>query len=294
MNLELMKTLTTLNVSSLYKILLKFLRNKGYTNIKKGQTFIMAEGEIPICLIAHMDTVFNHIQSKENFIYDKEKHILWGLSGSGFDDRAGIAGIIELLERGHRPHIIFTDKEEVGGIGANDLIERYTKCPFKHCKMLIELDRANEKDAVFYSCDNKEFESYIESFGFITDWGTFSDISIIAPVWKIAAVNLSIGYCYEHTPNELLHTDWFDATIDRVEEILYNIDKAKKYKYIPITVEHFMRPRFILNNNECLICGAKLNKKNRRDVYDEEFPYSVCTSCYNQYYTSDEAPFDFS
>ena len=159
--------------------------------------------------------------------------------------------------------------------------------------MLIELDRANEKDAVFYSCDNKEFESYIESFGFITDWGTFSDISIIAPIWKIAAVNLSIGYCYEHTPNELLHTDWFDTTIDRVEEILYNIDKAKRYKYIPITIKHFMQPKFILNN-ECLICGAKLNKKNRQDVYDEEFPYSVCKSCYNQYYTSDETPFDFS
>jgi putative aminopeptidase FrvX len=291
MNLELMKQLTTFNVPQLYKVLLKFLRAHGYKNIKKGSTFIMAEGDLPVCLIAHMDTVFHHVQDKENFIYDSEKHILWGIRGSGFDDRAGIYAIIELIQCGYRPHVIFTDGEEVGGIGANDLVTRYTKCPFK-CNMLIELDRANEKDAVYYNCDNPEFENYIESFGFITDWGTFSDISIIAPVWKIAAVNLSVGYEWEHTPNELLHTDWLDATIDKVEELLGNVKDSKKYKYIPTKMKyHYMRPLFQTNTTECLICGTKLNKNNTQPIYDEEFPYCVCSSCYAQYYLTDEHPF---
>lgn len=233
MNLKLIRTLTAVSQKKLYNILVRFLKRSGYMNIIKGPGFILAEGEYPICLIAHLDTVFPHPQKEENFIYDPEKKILWGIGGSGFDDRAGVAGIIEIVERGYCPHILFTDLEEVGGIGAQELTIKYPKWPFKtECHALIELDRANHKDAVYYQCDNKDFEDYIESFDFEFDCGTFSDISIIAPTWGIAAVNLSIGYEMEHTPNELLHTDWFDETIDKVENILLNSQNMKHYKYI--------------------------------------------------------------
>lgn len=287
MNLDLMKTLTTLNQKQMRKVLLKFLKDKGYKNIKKNKHFILAEGEVPVCLIAHIDTVFKWVQVQDNFIYDQEQHILYGIGGSGFDDRAGIYAIITLLQRGHRPHILFTDLEEVGGVGAHELIERYTKWPFKTpCNALIELDRANEKDAVYYSCNNEEFEIYIESFGFEYEFGTFTDISVIMPIWKIAGVNLSVGYCNEHTESEILHTDWLDATIDKVEELLLNSKSMKKYKYIP-SQTIYKRP-YKISANTCLICGAPLDEHNRRDIYDEEFPYSVCESCYNQYYITDE------
>lgn len=294
-----MKTLTTIEKKQLYRILFKFLQDKGYTNFKKDENFILAEGELPVCLIAHIDTVFSHVQKKENFLYDAEQKILWGLSGSGFDDRAGIYAIIELLQRGRRPHVLFTDLEECGGIGSNQLIAKYPKFPFKSkCHALIQLDRANEKDAVYYSCNNEKFENYIESFGFKFAHGTFSDISIIAPIWKIAAVNLSVGYMHEHTPNEILHTDWLDATIDKVDELLLNCNHIKKYKYIPKEHEYFTSyciPHGFSQHN-CLICGCELNEKNRCEIYDEEFPYSVCDSCYAQYYETDEddiLPFDF-
>lgn len=267
-----------METQQLYKILLKFLNKKGYTNIKKGQYFILAEGNIPICLIAHMDTVFPFPQDSDNFLYDPEKKILWGVGGSGFDDRAGIAGIIELLERGFRPHILFTDCEEVGGIGAQELVARYTKFPFKSgCKALIELDRANENDAVYYRCENEKFEEYIESFGFEFAQGTFSDISIIAPVWKIAAVNLSIGYEMEHSPNELIHIDWFESTIEKVESILSNVDSMKKYKYIP---------RVFSQGKYCKMCGRRL-RQDLSGLNAEEFidHYGICDKCYSQVYS---------
>lgn len=291
MNLELMKTLTTLHPNQLYKVLCKFLKAKEYTNIKKHKDFILAEGKNPICLIAHMDTVFNVPQKKENFLYDSEQKILWGVGGSGFDDRAGIYAIIELLERGWRPHILFTNGEEIGGIGANEVVTKYTKFPFKtKCKALIELDRANEKDAVYYSCDNEEFEKYIESFGFEYDYGTFTDISIIAPQWKIAAVNLSVGYMMEHSSNEILHIDWLDATIDKVEKILKHSDTMKQYRYVPRKNKGYTTKLTPLwdTDKTCLICGTPLNATNRQPIYNEEFPYCVCKSCYNQYYLTDE------
>lgn len=294
MNLDLIKTLTTLNQKQIYKVLFRFLKSKGYNNIKKGEHFILAEGQNPVCLVAHIDTVFRQPQRRENFIYDAEQHILWGVGGSGFDDRAGIYAIIELIQRGRRPHVIFTDLEEAGGIGASELVQRYTKFPFKSkCNALIELDRANEKDAVYYSCDNESFASYIESFGFEYDWGTFSDISIISPAWGIAAVNLSVGYRHEHTESEVLHTDWLDATIDKVDELLLNSSTMKKYKYIPCKITNRVYPRFAIKPNECLICGTKLNSTNTVSIYDDDFPYCVCNACYAQYYLTDETPSPF-
>lgn len=278
-SLELLKLLTTFDTNKLYKFLVKFLFKHGYKKIKRKQHFILAEGSIPICLIAHMDTVFSWNQNKDNFIYDPEKQILWGIGGSGFDDRAGIAAIIELIKKGYHPHVIFTDLEEVGGIGAEELVSTYTKCPFKNCKFLIELDRANQKDAVYYRCKNEKFEECIESFGFEFAYGSFSDISIIAPAWKIAAVNLSIGFCFEHTSNEILHIDWLNNTINKVEQILINSKNMKHYDYI--SKEKY-------NYNNCLICNQKLTNKNKIEIYDDIYPYLVCKQCYDKYYILNE------
>ena len=67
----------------------------------------------------------------------------------------------------------------------------------------MEIDRRGHNDAVFYDCDNPDFVEFIESTGYFEEnYGTFSDISIIAPKAGISAVNLSAGYNKEHTTNE--------------------------------------------------------------------------------------------
>ena len=173
-------------------MLVRYLKSKGYKKIISTNMYIIAEGELPVCLIAHIDTVFS--KPPVTFYFDKEQNVLWSPDGLGTDDRAGIYAIINLIEAGYRPSLIFTDMEEKGGIGASSLIQKYPDCIFPDCRALIQLDRQGEKDCVFYDCDNDDFVSLIESYGFSEEWGTFTDISIIAPAWKIAAVNLSIGY----------------------------------------------------------------------------------------------------
>lgn len=245
MNYDLMKILCDVDKDSLKNILATHLRKKGYKKVIKRDDYIIAEGELPVCLIAHMDTVFDDdplkkyitIPLKEQWLHDLEKDILWKAYGAGFDDRAGIYSILQLVEANYRPHIIFTDLEEVGGAGAQQLVIDYPKPPFS-CDFLIELDRRGEEDAVFYDCENWHFQKFITSFDFEEGIGSFSDISFIGPVWDRAAVNLSVGYVDEHSDNERLYCKWCDATIEKVKIILDNLTHTqyayKKKKHNPI------------------------------------------------------------
>lgn len=191
--------------------------------------YIIAFGDIPVGIVAHMDTV--HLTPVKNLYYDKNENVMWSPEGLGADDRAGVYGMIEILKRDLRPTLILTTDEEKGGIGAAILSREMQKAPCD-LNFLIELDRRGSEDCVFYDCDNPEFESYIEDYGFKTAWGSFSDISYIAPVWGVAAVNLSIGYMNEHTKTETLNINWMFDTLDKVCTILENVREEDKFEYI--------------------------------------------------------------
>ena len=47
---------------------------------------------------------------------------------------------------------------------------------------------------------------FVCSFGFKENSGSFSDISVVAPHLKTAAVNISAGYFNEHRPHEMIDT----------------------------------------------------------------------------------------
>ena len=206
--------------SSLVKALSKLLE-KYYSqeDIHATQDYIYTTGEIPVTLIAHLDTVL--ARPPQEIYHDPMSGVLWSPNGLGADDRAGVFSIIQLLERGYRPSVIFTTGEEIGGTGATKLTKDFSS-PLVETLFLVELDRKGSQDAVYYDCGNRDFESFITSFGFTTQLGSFSDISIIGPAWDRASVNLSIGYVNEHLMTEMLfYRDMF-ATIERVAQILDN------------------------------------------------------------------------
>lgn len=277
------------------------LKEHGYSPIIK-KDYIFAEGSLPVCLVAHMDTVFTYIP--EEFYFDQEKKVLWSPDGAGFDDRTGIYIILEMLRRNLYPSIIFTEDEECGGLGAKKLVMDNPECPFKDCRAIIEVDRAWERDSVFYQCDNKDFEKYINTFGFETSVGTFTDISIIAPEWKIAAVNLSVGYMNEHTHQELLHCDWTEATIDKLSEILKKSPDMLNYSYIPKVYIRSPKGKKKGYNafyegygvgpteedelddiayRNCLFCGRSFKNLHRNIINYPDYSYAVCDDCKELY-----------
>lgn len=223
------KNIAQTSQDKLLKSLTKVLRAKyGESKVWMNLDYILCEGNIPIMLVAHMDTVFKN--PPREIYYDEKKQVMWSPQGLGADDRAGVFSIIKIIRKGLRPHICFTTDEEIGARGAAALTKEFKKAPFD-IKYIIELDRQGANDCVFYSCDNEDFEKYVEGFGFVTDWGTFSDISDICPAWKIAGVNLSVGYFNEHSIGETLHTSFMYSTIDKVCNMLREAKNAPYFEY---------------------------------------------------------------
>lgn len=224
---QLFKNLCGLSQKSVRKTMLSLLKSK-YKTIYATKDYIMAIGDVPIALVAHMDTVFT--SPPLNIYYDREQGIMWSPDGLGADDRAGVFGIIKIVQNGLRPTIILTTDEEKGGLGADCLIRDFKEAPVK-LNYIIQLDRRGIRDCVFYDCENLEFTKYIESFGFKENFGSFSDISTICPEWGVAGVNLSIGYENEHSYFETLDVKAMFSTLTKVIKMI-NSDNIPEFKYI--------------------------------------------------------------
>ena len=238
--IQIFEKIVSMDQTSLKKTVVRFMRKK-YDKVVETDKYIYAEGEIPVALVAHMDTVFK--VPPTNVFYDKQKNVMWSPEGLGADDRAGVFMIMSIVNAGFRPHIIFTTDEEIGGIGAKEITKK--KNPFADLKYIIQLDRRGSTDCVFYDCDNKDFVKYVESFGFVETWGSFSDISYLCPAWGVAGTNLSVGYKNEHSVSETLYVNAWFSTFEKVKKMLSE-EEIPFFKYIP----------YIYNYRNCYSASA--------------------------------------
>ena len=219
MKIQLMKNLCHYTQNDLKKTLAAIYNN--YEPIKyetiETDDYLYVRGldECPVCLVCHLDTVFEDpyryytgkpIVKQEaeprrlEWFHDTEKKVLWSPDGAGFDDRAGVYIALMLIDKG--ADVLFCTDEEVGCLGAKAFCRDYKEFPRK-IKYFVELDRAYFQDCVFYNCTNEEFQDYVETFGFIKDKGSYSDIYFLGPHFDIACVNLSVGYFNEHEQIEI-------------------------------------------------------------------------------------------
>ena len=207
------------------------LLNAGYRDVIVDNGYIYAKGDVPILVTAHMDTVHKEpVKDFYEYIDEKGNHIISSPQGIGGDDRCGIYMILELIKE-FKPYVLFCEDEESGGIGS----KRFCKTDFinelSDLRYLIELDRANGNDAVFYDCDNPEFTKFIEdTTGYEETWGSFSDISNLAPACKVAAVNLSCGYYHAHTLKEEVIVEEMFKTMEAVKKLLTT--ESEQFEYI--------------------------------------------------------------
>ena len=180
----------------------------GKDNTVIGDGYIYCRGDVPVLLTAHMDTVhkklvtdfYEDIQTDKN---GKVTHTISSPQGIGGDDRCGIYAILKVIESGYLPYVLFCEEEEVGGIGSGKFCKTKYITELSNMKFLIELDRANSNDLVFYSNANQDWINWVEDeTNWIKSWGTFSDISHLSPACEVSSVNLSCGYYKAHTVYE--------------------------------------------------------------------------------------------
>jgi len=224
-------------------------------------------------LVAHIDTV--HKKPPSVIYHDPDHNVLWSPDGLGADDRAGVYALLK-ISKNYKPYLLFTDEEESGGGGAQEFIDIYPD-PFDNLNMVIQLDRCGVYDSVFYDVDSQPFMDYINSFGFIEDIGTFSDICWICPSWEINGVNLSVGFYNEHTETEYLNYKHLDSTIQKVCKILS--EDIPKFDYEEFYCHPSYRGYYSYSYSEkvCGICGNRTKDLIR---IDEDEGFSLCRECY--------------
>ena len=202
--------------------------HRTHNRVIVGDGYVYAQGDFPVLLVAHLDTV--HSKVPQLFVYDKKKTIMSSPQGIGGDDRCGVYMIFEVVKK-FNCSVLFCEDEEIGGIGA----EKFLKTDLAQTltfNYMIEFDRQGCNDAVFYNCDNEDFEEFITQEFYQTAYGTFSDISVLAPYIDCAAVNLSCGYYKAHTTSEYVVLKEMQDSIDAACKILKRTTEEDKFEYV--------------------------------------------------------------
>lgn len=223
LNAMRLETIVRMSQRELKQALVSELSERGYSPVSKNG-YLYAEGELPVLLVAHMDTV--HKQPVETICLSKDGRFMMSPEGIGGDDRCGVHMILEII-REARCHMLFTEDEEIGCIGARAFAAGKIRPQVNY---IVEVDRRGSNDAVFYLCDNPEFAEFVCSFGFETARGSFSDISVIAPALGVAAVNISAGYYNEHSRHECIDLVAMERNIGLLREMVQS--PAERFEYV--------------------------------------------------------------
>ena len=97
----------------LFKMLLKSKILNG-TKIYRENEYLLIQGDIPILLVAHLDTV--HKEPVKDLCMTEDRNILMSPQGIGGDDRCGVYALVSLfesVEKGKKPSLLFTCDEEI-------------------------------------------------------------------------------------------------------------------------------------------------------------------------------------
>ena len=314
MDLDLLKKIIRMNKKNLFDFL-EIELAQVYKNIDtngESRNFLFCEGEEPVMVVAHLDTVFEDFSKSSSayqtddlwkmydfyqtatelkeIYHDQVEGVMWSPDGLGADDRVGVFMILSLVRAGARPSILFTTDEESGSASGYDFALRY-KHKFQNydIKYLMELDRSGANDCVFYKCDNPDFTKYIEGYGFKTDIGSFTDISVICPIIKTAGVNLSVGYWNEHSKTEMIDLFTMSKNFDIIYKMIKNSKKIKKvYKFIPKKEPKKIKPKeekfeiladYQERDSKCSICLTPVE-----DYLYAENLGKICLDCYMEIY----------
>lgn len=194
------------------------------------------------CLVAHLDTINTKRKNsgysygtyyqtttvtstekdrtpEEEDILVTERYILLSpeckssIQCLGADDRVGVKTILDILETGLRPHILFTTDEEVGCVGSRKAVEENALEGLKMASMLIQIDRGVHErswhEMVTYDFDpesHKEiFDELRKTYTMAT--GSYTDVAVLGPYLDKPIVNVSASYMHEHTTDEFINLD---------------------------------------------------------------------------------------
>ncbi len=170
------------------------------------KTLDLLTDKLPL-ITAHSDTVF--LAQPFDFKIEKSE---FGTKISSADQMVGIGGdcrngcylISQIMRSDAWDKFIFAifDLEEIGGVGARNM--PYQSIIGNNVSYLIGLDcYARDYIAIYNNTETSLIDSIMCNFADkeVTR-GYFTDVVVLADKYKKSPIVLSIGYYYQHTPNE--------------------------------------------------------------------------------------------
>lgn len=220
----------------------------GYTDLKVTDYMIMAisSKKNQPCLVAHLDTINTKRKtygysygnynlgtvSKETTEKERtpevqdilvtDKYILLSpeckstIQCLGADDRVGVKTILDILETGLRPHILFTTDEEVGCVGSHKAVDENALEELREASMLIQIDRgvhgSSWHEMVTYSFDPKSHPEIFDKLGetYTMATGSYTDVAVLGTHLNKPIVNVSASYMHEHTTDEFINLEAYE------------------------------------------------------------------------------------
>ncbi len=202
----------------------------------------------------------------------------------GGDDRCGVWIMLELMKTHKNAVFAFFYDEEVGCVGSR----LHCNLPiFKQVNAFIGLDRRGTYDCATYGTDSLALIDIATTFGYKEEWGSITDVAVLAEHWQIPCINLSVGFNSEHSQREWVDFSVTERTLETCKELAiegqeFEVDLQPEpylgynYKYddglyddewedIPL------EPVF------CEVCGSECNLYKFADGF-------ICAECYLDLY----------
>lgn len=231
--------LLTMTQEELLKDLPAYLSERSYSVIATDYYIlgVSPSEDKQACLVAHLDTINTHrgagsYSPTTKTHYTRPKATLkvedlkitssqiklsleanTDLACLGADDRCGVKTILDVIEAGKRPHVLFTTDEEIGCVGSNRIIKEDTLQALADSSMLIQIDRGVHEDSwnemVFYDYDESsipEILTELKKYYTLAE-GSYTDVTVLGPEYNKPIVNLSASYENEHTRGEYINLD---------------------------------------------------------------------------------------
>ena len=264
------KELLTLTQDELGDKLVDWLLNDYNYNVIDHGYVIQGISDTPNApvLVAHLDTINTHRNANEttysakltteepvgapklsDIIFHNDIIMLHPLANSkvaclGADDRCGVKTILDILDMGFRPHILFTTDEEIGCQGSKKAVAEKLLEEFSEASMLIQVDRGVHEgywnEMVFYNYDKDSIpEIYYElSKYFKLATGSYTDVATLGPYLNKPIVNISASYMNEHKRTEFIHIPSYEKNLEGLSKFLLWLDaqdtSSWEYKAKPI------------------------------------------------------------
>lgn len=246
------KELLTLTQNELGNKLVNWLINDyNYDVIDYGYVIqgISEQPNAPV-LVAHLDTINTHRNANEttysarlsteepvgapkleDIIFHNDIIMLHPLSNPklaclGADDRCGVKTILDILDMGFRPHILFTTDEEVGCQGSKKAVAEKLLEEFSEASMLIQVDRGVHEgywnEMVFYNYDKDSIPEIYDELSkyFKLAKGSYTDVATLGPYLNKPIVNLSASYMNEHKRTEFISITAYDKNLESLSKFL--------------------------------------------------------------------------